>query len=286
MNKLQITPKSVNNLLNNCKKLAELRVSQMRQTITDSAIEILIGNQAENLKKLDFTSLTNVSSESLISLLKKATSLQVLYLSFCNNINKKVSKEIVNLKCIRELYISRQKFLLDECVESISLNCPNLVSLNISKCPSIGDKAIASIFNNLPSMRILFMANVAITEKITDLLKQQNLSLECLELCGTNTADSFVKFLCNSKKLRVLNVAMTNISGKSIPLFNSMKELKYLNLTGTRIEEKLLVELCPPLEELDLSTIPTISRHNIQNARQTEEIVNFNTQNNNYLGRH
>ena len=118
INRVQITNKSINNLLENCKSITDLRVS-IRNSINNETLEILANKQRE-IKKLDFTSLTKVSSNSLSNLFEKVNDIHVLYLSFCSNVDNTVIKQISLMNNLKELYISRQDKISDSMIETIT----------------------------------------------------------------------------------------------------------------------------------------------------------------------
>ena len=90
--------------------------------------------------------------------------------------------------------------LNDECINSLTANCPNMHSLNLGKCPRISENGIDYIFHRLKQLKFL---DITTAEKASCVALLDQIGKNCLpkliylnlyySLCGSKDLDECIQ---------------------------------------------------------------------------------------------
>ncbi|GMH28677.1 hypothetical protein Nepgr_030520 [Nepenthes gracilis] len=177
-----------------------------------------------------------------------------------------------NLTGLRELYLDSVN-VTSEATTLLSLtNLSSLMALSLSRCnffgplPNLLDGEVPSWLFNLPSLKMLYLANNQFSGQLTiieDVASNNTTRLEYIDLSGNMTQGSIPNSIFELVSLVFLNLSSNNLSGViELDMFCKLKNLTHLNLShnGLSVLTKSSstissnVAACPRLEILRCSS--------------------------------
>ncbi len=200
-----ITNTGIANITANLKQLASLDIAYCK-SITDAEVT-LIATDLPNLTSLD--------------------------LSHCPLIGDAGIRSIATNLHLTSLNVQGCTQITDAGIKSIAIHMRSLTCLNLRGCRKITDEGIKSIVNNLPQLRELTLADIAIShtslERIAD--KMHNLTSLDISRCKQVNDNTLRTIAREMPRLTCLNLSYCdNITNDGLIYLADMTNLRHLNL--------------------------------------------------------
>lgn len=169
---------------------------------------------------------------------------------------------------LHECNLSNSPFFSDADLKWIGTNCPNLAILDLSYCPSISERGLASLLNRCSSLRSLSIEG---HQEITEIPFKKKGALEALNVnkCPQIQGDAFVRIAKYCPHLIYLGASFEGVKDTHLTtLANRLREIQYLCLeNGTSIRNEAFNHLLlanPKISILILENFPKLERINLK----------------------
>eukprot|EP01080_Neovahlkampfia_damariscottae_P004762 gene4762-8344_t len=288
-----LTEKGVNYMTYICQNLEHLNLKGCNK-INDKACSFL--SEFNNLESLNLTGCTRITDEGIEFLSKmKSKNLQSLDLTFCHQITDEGLKHLSTIKsltsldltCCRKITPKGLQYLIDDCLNLISLNltgCDQIFlsqlkmkkndskieKLQLMGCKSTSDECMRKLSLWAPNLSDL---NIAYSDHVTDIgvdliiTNCSNIKSLNIKRCVKIT-DKTLKCLSKKENLFSLNVTgCKNISNQGIEYISTMKNLQELGLRRCNLitdDGISYLSTLKHLVHLDLSECNLITKSSIK----------------------
>ncbi|KAH9621258.1 hypothetical protein KSS87_004369 [Heliosperma pusillum] len=208
--------------------------------VTDrTVIDISKFLRKANTVKLNFCS--KVTSSGLFTVLKNCSMLNSLEMEKTNVGTEDFAVNDAKNPHIRALCLNANKTLSNECLEKVSLSCPNLELIDVSDCPGITRKGVGEVVRRCTSLKHLQMSGSGALKTLGIDLKLPNLEViqasgsglnddglitiarKCPGLvnldimgCSGVTCKGVKEIILNCRRLREINLSWCRIAGHDI----------------------------------------------------------------------
>ncbi|GMM30077.1 hypothetical protein DAMA08_028220 [Martiniozyma asiatica (nom. inval.)] len=196
------------------------------------------------IKQLTMKNNWNISAMAIMDLSVAGRSLEILDLSNCRKVKDDVIIRLIGYKdefkfgCkkLTKLNLGYCKYLTDQSMKHISINLPNLLELDLSRCTTITDLGFISWLGNKLSIQKLILRDCTfLSDKAIEAipLTCPNLNFLDLTFCCMLT-DLSLHHLSNCSNLDSLNVSFCGaaVSDYSLYELTRLEKLKKLNIKG------------------------------------------------------
>ncbi|GAU35718.1 hypothetical protein TSUD_258930 [Trifolium subterraneum] len=184
-----------------CPSLSDIKIEEPRfkKTIVDNSYSLKNFVASPQLKSLYLAHNTWLNDESVIMFASSFPNLQLLDLSYCNQISESICQALISSSKIRHLN-------LDHCsrvkLHGLNFELPKLEVLNLSHT-EVDNESIITFASSFPNLQIL---DLSYCNKICEVPK-----LEVLNLSNTNVDDeSIITFGSSFPNLQILDLSYCN----------------------------------------------------------------------------
>ena len=195
-----LTDRGIRSLTENCYGLRELSLSGLVE-VTDQSL-VMLSQSCKYLSMLNLCDVGNITDEGIDTLAKGCPLLSQLDLSLCVNItNASLTSLSMHSKLLSKLSLFWCDLITDNGIKTLCAKNPNnLKDIDISRCSSLTDKAVAHIVR-----RCLHLTNLDVCENhwLTDrslfvilkyaLYKIRNLNVSACDNISTAGLHKFLK---------------------------------------------------------------------------------------------
>ncbi|KAL9238560.1 hypothetical protein vseg_012962 [Gypsophila vaccaria] len=184
--------------------------------------------------KLNFCS--KVTSSSLFTVLKNCPMLSSLEMEKTNLGKQEFAVNHARNVQIRALCLGANKTLSNECLEQISMSCPNLELLDVSDCPAISRKGIGEVVRSCTSLRHLLISGSGAIKGLGIDKKLPN--LEVIQASGSGLNDDGLIMIARKcpglVKLDVMGCS--GVTSKGVKeIISWCQRLREINLSWCRV---------------------------------------------------
>ncbi len=204
--------------------------------INDSVLQAL--EEIKSLKSLTLNLFfSDISINNLDKILKKATSLETLKLSSCNNLIGDLLEDL-NLSLLKSLDLSYSN-ISDNNLDKILKKATSLETLKLSSCNNLIGDLLEDL--NLSLLKSLDLSYSNISDNNLDKILKKATSLETLKLSSCNNLTGDLLDNLNLSLLKSLNLSDSNISSviiQKLKASNPGVKIDYYASLGSNLNDK------------------------------------------------
>uniref|UniRef100_A0A7E4W347 F-box domain-containing protein n=1 Tax=Panagrellus redivivus TaxID=6233 RepID=A0A7E4W347_PANRE len=249
-----------------CHRLVTLDLENCVQ-ITDKTLKYL-SNGCKYLQELNISWCMNVTDKGLRMIIEECPNLQSLFCKGCEAITSNCFAQLApeNLAQLHSLNLFSCVNVIDETVEDIANNCPNLEYLCLSNCREITDRSLVALSQSCTKLKDL---ELALCSNLTDVGFMQ-LAKTCHDLERMDLED------CNQitdLTLHSLNVGCPHISSLSLSHCELLTDTGLAELCGSHFDIIQVLELdnCPLITDAAfefMKPLRTLERIDLYDCQQ------------------